>query len=114
MRHCLDFSHGGSSEPAQLTNPPPPHHIPATWGAPLFSVVCSVSSHCAVRSGQRQNQHQAGLLPAGAALSQIWRSRREDAFELQLPEFPQSFLSPTTHLPKYKMVSGLMAPSRWT
>lgn len=63
-------------------------HIPATCEAPLSFGVCSVSSHCAVRSGQRQNQHQPGLLPAGAPLPQIWRSRGDDAFELQLPELP--------------------------
>lgn len=65
-------------------------HIPATWGAPLSFGVCSVSSHCAARSGhkQSQNQHWPVLLPAGARLSQVWRSRSEDAFELQLPELP--------------------------
>lgn len=107
MRHLLDLSHSGSSELAQLTNSRPPQPHSCYLGSPrVFWGVLSVLTLCR----QRQNQRQPGLLPAGAPLSQSWRSRREDAFELQLPEPP----SPTTHLPKYKMVSGLMAPSRWT
>lgn len=83
-----------SSELAQLTDPPQLHSCylgspPVFWGVLSALTVCS-------QVWAETEPAQPGLLPAGAPLSQTWRSRREDAFVLQLPEL----ISPHNSLAK--------------
>lgn len=95
-----------------------PAHKPTTTSV---TFLLPVKPHCLLGCAQCPHTVQSGLGRDRTSTSQVCclqelLCHRSGEAERMMPLncSSQSFLPPTTHLPKYKMVSGLMAPSRWT
>lgn len=111
MRLLLSFSHGGSSSLAQLTGPmttsltlllpAQPRCSTAFWEVLHLLALCGHRTHLGrdeTSTSQVCCLHNGGesfpSLPAQALLSENWTSRRDDAFELQLPQLSSPRNSP--------------------
>lgn len=123
QRHLLNFSHGGSPELAPLTGLmtttrtilPAAQPRCSTVLRDALDILAPCSQRSRLSSGQTSTSQVGCLQASERALPAHQHSssvRRLDKRERRCSS--QSFLPPATHLPKCKIVSGLMAPSRWT